>query len=416
VIAEDECSRHSTKLLAVADALAQIKAAIQPLVATETVPLKQALGRVLATETRSTIALPFDTNAAMDGYAFASAEIVPQQPFCLKLIGTAWAGKPFTGSLKSGECIRIFTGAVVPDTADSVVMQEQVTVNGEWVSFPAECKVLQNVRQQGEDVKQGQVLLNAGKALTAADLGLLAGAGLANVAVKRKLRVGFFSTGDELVSLEETLNSGQIYDSNRYLLHGLLTHPCLEIQDLGVLADEPILLEARLQTAAATLDVLITTGGASVGAADYITQVLQRCGNIGFWKIAMKPGKPLLFGQIQQCVFFGLPGNPVAVMTTFDKLVKPALLQLCGYPAQKALQIQAVCGSYLKKSAGREEYQRGILQQAADGSFTVTTAGKQGSHILSSLSRANCYIVLERDCTDVAVGSVVTVEPFSHRL
>jgi len=416
VITEDECSRDNTKLLAVADALAQITAAVQPLVETEIVPLKHALGRVLATDTHSRIALPFDTNAAMDGYAFASADIDPQESFVLKRIGTAWAGKPFTGSLKSGECIRIFTGAVVPDSADSVVMQEQVTVNAEWVSFPVGCKLLQNVRQQGEDVKQGQVLLNAGKALTAADLGLLAAAGVANVTVKRKLRVGFFSTGDELVSLEETLSSGKIYDSNRYLLHGLLTHPCFDVQDLGVLADEPVLLENRLQTAAVTLDVLITTGGASVGAADYITQVLQRCGKIGFWKIAMKPGKPLLFGQIQQCVFFGLPGNPVAVMTTFDKLVKPALLRLCGYPAQKVLQIQAVCESYLKKSAGREEYQRGILQQTADGSFTVSTAGKQGSHILSSLSRANCYIVLARDCGDVAAGTLVTVEPFSHSL
>ncbi len=413
MINTDSCSVNADGLMPVAAAMAKIRAGLQVIKAQETVDLPHALGRVLASDVYSAIHLPYERNAAMDGYAFASADAHPQQAFALHVVGTSWAGRPFKQALQAGQCVRIFTGAVVPDGADSVVMQERVTVTGDVIVFPNDCRLRENIRAAGEEVKQHSLLLAAPKVLTAADLALLAAAGIAQVAVKRQLKVGFFSTGDELVSLGQPLASGQIYDSNRYLLQGLLTEPCVNIHNLGVIADDAVLLEQQLKTAATQLDVIISTGGASVGAADYVAAVLQRCGEVSFWKVAIKPGKPLLFGHLDDCVFFGLPGNPVAVMITFDKFVKPALQQLCGYPSLKPLQIQAISTSVLKKTAGRQEYQRGILRQDEKGQFTVQSVGKQGSHLLSSLSHANCYIVLASDCAGVNSGDWVTVEPFA---
>jgi molybdopterin molybdotransferase len=310
--------------------------------------------------------------------------------------------------------VRIFTGAVLPKSADSVIMQEQVTTEKNRVFFPANCRPFQNVRAVGEDIKQHSVLLTAPKKLQAADLGLLAAAGVEEVEVKQKLKIAFFSTGDELMPLGQELNSGQIYDSNRYILQGLLTTPCFEIKDMGVISDNKVLLEQSLVIVAENADVIITTGGASVGDADYIQEVLNKCGKVSFWKIAMKPGKPLTFGSIGKCLFFGLPGNPVAVITTFDKIVNPALRQLCGEPVVKPLQLKAICQNQLKKTAGRQDYQRGILQQTRAGEFIVASAGQQGSHILSSMSLANCYIVLPRENCGVQIGEEVIVEPFDY--
>lgn len=409
----DSCSVNADGLLTVAQALARIKSRLRPLECSETIDLKQAFGRILACSVHSNVNIPHDRNAAMDGYAFASTDAPPAQAFSLTLVGTAWAGRPFTEPLQAGQCVRIFTGAVLPQNADSVVMQELVTLAEDKVCFPAHCRLQQNIREVGEEIKQHALLLAAPKLLTAADLGLLAAAGVCEVEVKCKLRIGFFSTGDELVNLGQPLRSGQIYDSNRYSLQGLLNDPCFSVHDMGVIPDNAGLLEHNLTIAATKLDVMLTTGGASVGAADYVAEVLNRCGKVSFWKVAMKPGKPLLFGHIEECLFFGLPGNPVAVMITFDKFVKPALQKLCGYPELKSLQIQATCLTALKKSAGRQEYQRGILQQDEQGQFTVQSVGKQGSHLLTSMSKANCYIVLASDCAGVEVGALVTVEPFS---
>jgi molybdopterin molybdotransferase len=358
------------------------------------------------------INLPSDRNSAMDGYALASSEIKSEQPFSLKLIGTSWAGCPFTGKLHSGGCVRIFTGAVLPEEADSVVMQEQVSVTDKTILFPANCQPFQNVRKIGEDVKQHSLLIDKVKKLQAADLGLLAAAGVDEVEVKRKLKIAFFSTGDELISLGQGLNSGQIYDSNRYILHGLLSDPCFDVTDIGIVPDNKAFLEQTLVIAAENVDVIITTGGASVGEADYIQEILADCGKVSFWKIAMKPGKPLAFGSIGKCAFFGLPGNPIAVMATFHKIVSVALRRLTGEPVTKALQLKAVCQDKLKKSAGRVDYQRGILKQSAAGEFIVESAGRQGSHILSTMSRANCYIVLPPECCGVQAGQEVIVEPF----
>jgi molybdopterin molybdotransferase len=396
-------------LLTVEEAQQRIHNAILPLSENEIVPLKQAFGRVLAETIFAPIDLPTARNSAMDGYAFASENFSPT----LTNVGTSWAGKPFAGELKTGECVRIFTGAVLPDNADSVVMQEHATVKGTKIEFPADVKLKKNVREIGEDVQIGNVLCAANKTLSAIDLGLLAAAGIKNVLVIRKLKIAYFSTGDELVGLGESLARGKIYDSNRYSLHGLLQNPRYDVFDGGVIPDDKEFLKRTIVGAAHEFDVVITTGGASVGDADYVKEVLEECGEVDFWKIAMKPGKPLAFGKIGACYFFGLPGNPVAVTTTFDVIVKPALARLAGTIVTKPWQLRAVCITTLKKSRGRQEYQRGIVHQSETGEFQVSSVGHQGSHVLSATSLANCYIVLPADCVEVQVSDTVTIILFS---
>lgn len=409
----DSCSLEKSPLLTVDAALHRIRAAIQPVTETETVTLKNALGRVLAESVYAPIAMPQERNSAMDGYAFASADVVNEQAFTLELVGISLAGKPFLGQLQSGQCIRIFTGAVLPEQADSVIMQEHIRLDGQTVYFPAQTKTHKNVRAIGEDVQQGGLLLLNAKKLTAIDLALLASAGIQELTVQRAVHVAIFSTGDELIALGQPLASGQIYDSNRYLLMGLLNDPCYKVTDLGVIADNKQALTDAFTTAAKNHDVIISTGGASVGDADYIKEVLTECGQIDFWKLAIKPGKPLTFGNIGACYFFGLPGNPISAQVTFQKIVAPALQQLTGTTITRPLQLTAICTSVLKKSAGRQEFQRGILTQTETGELWVATSGQQGSNILSALSLANCYIVLPSECQGVAAGDKVMVEPFS---
>jgi molybdopterin molybdotransferase len=407
-------------LLSIEEAQQRIDDAIFPLTENERVPLKQAFGRVLAETVFAPIDLPSARNAAMDGYAFSSENFTTT----LTNVGTSWAGKPFEippfeggqggerregFALKVGECVRIFTGAVLPENADSVVMQEHVTVNGSEITFPADVKLKKNVREIGEDVRVGDVLCFTNKILTAVDLGLLAAVGTENVSIIRQLKIVYFSTGDELVPLGTSLKQGKIYDSNRYILHGLLQNSCHQVTDGGVIVDDKDELKRTLMKAASEFDVIITTGGASVGEADFVKEVLEECGQVNFWKIAMKPGKPLAFGKIGVCYFFGLPGNPVAVTTTFDVIVKPALTRLSGANVKKPWQLTAICTTLLKKSRGRQEYQRGILQQTETGEFQVASTGNQGSHILSSASLANCYIILTAECTGVQIGETVTV-------
>ncbi|MCK9394719.1 MAG: molybdopterin molybdotransferase MoeA [Methylobacter sp.] len=409
----DLCSQESRPLLTIGDALDRIKTAVHPVSDTEKSALKNALGRVLAEPVYSPINIPHDRNAAMDGYAFASCDMADGHAFALSLAGTSWAGRPFQGRMQPGQCIRIFTGAVVPEQADSVIMQEHVQVQDQTIHFPADTRALQNIRKIGEDVKQGACLIATPKKLTAVDLGLLASAGVDQVAVKRQLKIACFSTGDELTALGQPLEPGKIYDSNRAMLGGLLADPGYSIVDFGVIPDDKQLLEDRFIEASKNHDVVITTGGASVGEADYVKEILQSCGEVDFWKIAVKPGKPLAFGKIGSCYFFGLPGNPVAVVVTFQQIVAPALRQLSGAPPAKPLRFTATCTSALKKAAGRQEYQRGILSQDENGEFFVASAGQQGSHILSSMSRSGCYIVLPEECKGVQTGDKVIVEPFS---
>jgi molybdopterin molybdotransferase len=413
---QDTCAPKYKPLLTIAEALEKIRLAIQPIAESETVPLNKALGSILAEPIYSPVNLPFDRNSAMDGYAFASGDKPEYGVFTLQCVGISWAGKPFQGQLQAGQCVRIFTGAVLPPETDSVIMQEQVQVDGNSVLFPEQPTIHENVRYIGEDVRQGDCLIASAKKLTVSDISLLASAGVAQVPVKRALKVAFFSTGDELVTLGRPLTSGKIYDSNRYTLQGLLADVNVPATDMGIIPDDKQLLEASLLAASKDFDVVITTGGASVGEADYVRGILERCGEVSFWKIAIKPGKPLAFGKIGASYFFGLPGNPVSVMATFQQIVTPALRQLAGESPSKALRFTATCNSLLKKAAGRQEFQRGILTQDDGGNFWVASSGAQGSNILSSLSRANCYIVLPSECTGVNVGEKVIVEPFSLQL
>lgn len=411
----DCCNIEAKELISIEQALQTIEQSIAPVDKTEQVDLKNALGRVLSRPVSCPINIPSDKNSAMDGYAFASSDIKLGSVFSLSLVGTSWAGKPYKNTLKTTECVRIFTGAVVPDGADSVIMQESIEKKQNKVIFPANTTARQNIREVACDIKINTELLTAPKKLSATNIALLASAGIVEVPVYRKLNIAYFSTGDELKTLGKTLKPGQIYDSNRYALSGLLSNNNFISHDLGLIADDKKQLEETLLSAANTYDVIISTGGASVGDADYIKQVLEQCGSVTFWKIAIKPGKPLAFGKINNCYFFGLPGNPVAVFTTFHKIVFPGLQCLAGIPIKKVIQLNAICTSNLKKKAGRQEYQRGILSQNDSGELHVKSAGKQGSNIMSTMSSANCYIVLPIASKGVSVGESVLVEPFDFQ-
>lgn len=408
----DPCSLETSPLLSVEGALAKIRDAIQPIMTSERVVLKSALGRVVSEDVVSPINIPYDRNSSMDGYALSSKDINYNQSFTLKLAGASWAGKPYEGELQAGQCVRIFTGAVLPNETDSVVVQEQVSADGENIVFPAHIAAYQNIREAGEDIKQGRLLCTQMKKLTPHDIGLLSAAGVYDVPVQRKLNIAFFSTGDELISIGQQPEPGKIYDSNRYALAGLLTDPCYIAVDMGAIPDDRHRLEECFKQAAQYNDVIITTGGASVGDADYVKDILASCGKINFWKIAIKPGKPLAFGKIGSCYFFGLPGNPVSVVVTFQQIVAPALRQLSGAAVSKPLRLLATCTTTLKKARGRQEFQRGILTQDENGNFFVVSTGQQGSHILSSMSQSNCYIILSAECTGVNSGEKVLVEPF----
>ncbi len=408
----DVCSLEKKPLLSVEEAKQRIFSALDAVTETEEILLTFALNRILAVDIYAPISLPTERNSAMDGYAFNSADLVLENETILQNVGVSWAGKPFEGVLNSGECVRIFTGAVLPENADSVVMQEKVIVTENQITLSKETKPLQNVRYIGEDVKQNDLVFRAGKKITAYDLGLFAALGIEKVLVKRQLKIVFFSTGDELVELGQPLASGQIYNSNLYLLTGLLENKNYCVTNGGVIADNFQALENQLVNASKNYDVILTTGGASVGDADYVHQVLEKNGNVNFWKLAIKPGKPLTFGKINQCYFFGLPGNPIAVAVTFDVFIDSALKKLSGAIIENTLKINAICTTNLKKSRGRQEYQRGFLTQDAKGNFFVSSTGKQGSNILTTLSKANCYIVLNPDCEGVTAGENVIVEPF----
>jgi molybdopterin molybdotransferase len=303
------------------------------------------------------------------------------------------------------------TGGVVPEGADTVVMQERAKANGKSITFAAGQKTGQNVRQAGEDLKAGSLALKRGRIVRAAELGLIASLGIGEVSVYRPLRVAFFSTGDELKSIGTTLGEGEIYDSNRYTLHGMLTRLGCEVLDMGVIRDDPDLIERAFAQAAASADVVITSGGVSVGEADFVKSMLGKLGEVVFWKIAMKPGRPLAYGKIGPAHFFGLPGNPVSVMVTFYQFVRSALLELMGAdPVEPVPTFRATCTSALKKAPGRTEFQRGILVQAPDRTLTVKPTGEQGSGILKSMSDANCFIILGDDVGNVEAGTSVEVQ------
>ena len=373
----------------------------------ETVPIRQALGRVLGQDIVPDIDVPAHDNSAMDGYAVRFADL--DKP--LKEVGTALAGKPFGGKVGAGECVRIMTGAVMPHGADTVVIQEVVKKEGDRVLVPPGQKKAQNVRYAGEDLSRGKAVLHPGQLLRPAELGLIASLGIAEVKVKRRLRVAFFATGDELASIGAALKEGEVYDSNRYTLHGMLARLGVELIDMGVVRDDPPALEKAFRHAAETADVVITTGGVSVGEADFVKQLMARLGEVLFWKIAMRPGRPMAFGRIGAAFLFGLPGNPVAVMVTFYQFVRDALLYMQGRDDAGLPLLQVPSAENLRKVPGRTEYQRGVLFRE-ENSWKVRTTGQQGSGVLRSMSEANCFIVLEHERGAVKAGEPVSVQLF----
>lgn len=386
---------------------------VAPVEDTERVGVFDALGRVLAEDLVSPISVPPHDNSAMDGFAFDGAQLA-QGALQLEVVGTALAGKAWQGEVRSGQCVKIMTGAIMPVGLDTVVPQEFTkTLADGRVEVPA--GLLQpgdNRRHKGEDLMEGRPALHAGERLGPAACGLVASLGIAEVTVRRRLRVAYFSTGDEILSVGEAPREGAVYDSNRYTVHGLLTRLGCEVIDLGVVRDEPAKLEQAFRDAAARADAIITSGGVSVGEADFTKAMMKKLGDVAFWKIAMRPGRPMAVGKIGESVLFGLPGNPVAVMVTFLAFVRPALLRMMGARVTAPVYLKAKSVEAMRKKPGRTEYQRGTVVRTADGELEVRTTGNQGSGVLSSMVQANGLIVLHHGQGNVAPGELVDVMMF----
>ncbi len=410
---QHSCDDYDPHSLHVDEARKRILDSLSRVNDVEQLPVRQTLGRVLAENIHSTINVPSHTNSAMDGYALQASDIPASSTGELDVIGRSMAGVPFAGKINMGQCVRIMTGAKMPEGADTVIMQENVTTDGDKITIGSTHKPGQNVRQAGEDLATGECVFQTGKFITPADLGMLASMGIAEVRVQRRVRVAFFSTGDELRSVGQPLEDGQIYDSNRYTLHGMLTRLGVKIIDMGIIPDNRDAIEQAFESASELADVLITSGGVSVGEADFVKETLEKIGEVNFWKIAMKPGRPLAVGRIGQCHFFGLPGNPVSAIVTFYQFVQPALQKLSGQVPSEPLLLKAICMEKLKKAKGRIDYQRGWLKTDEDGELIVSSTGKQGSGMLSSMGRANCFIVLPLESGGSEVGEKVVVQPFS---
>ena len=405
-------SDYDPGALPVARANEVIRSFVKPVSGTQSLPVRAALGRVLAKDVVSPIDVPSHDNSAMDGYAVRSDDLIAGAAVSLTEIGTAYAGREFKGEVKHGECVRVMTGAVMPKNTDTVVIQEVVSVDGGRVTVPAGQETGQNRRLAGEDLQRGKPALRAGRMLRPADIGMLASLGIGKVSVRRKLKVAFFSTGDELVPVGRKLKAGEVYDSNRYTLWGMLTRLGCEVIDLGVVRDDPKKLEAAFRKAAALADAVVTSGGVSVGEADFTKQMMAKLGEVVFWKIAMRPGRPMAFGRIRArgkaAYLFGLPGNPVAVMVTFYHFVRGALLHMMGRGDTDLPLLRAKSETAMRKRPGRTEYQRGILE-FKNGEWCVHLTGEQGSGILRSMSEANCFVVLGHGQGAVQAGDYVEV-------
>ena len=415
---------------------------VQAVTETERVGVFAALGRVLARDVISPISVPPHDNSAMDGFAFNSAALLPRQSLRLRVVGTAYAGAGWTGSVAPDACLKIMTGAILPAGLDTVVPLELVTTEGDTITLPADVvKTGDNRRLLGEDLMAGQPALRQGQRLGPAALGLIASLGLAEIEVFRRIRVAYFSTGDEILSLGEPPREGAVFDSNRYTVYGLLTRLGVEVLDMGVVKDEPAALEAAFRQAAQSADAIITSGGVSMGEADHTKTTMKRLGDVVFWRIAMRPGRPMAVGRIagaenqaksassaypssagsyqnnsiqsdHGAVLFGLPGNPVAVMVTFLAFVRPALLRMMGSTHTAPPLLRAISTEAMRKKPGRTEYQRGRVTTAPDGTLQVCTTGNQGSGVLSSMVQANGLIVLHHGQGNVAVGDTVDVMVF----
>ena len=391
-------------------ALEQLLADLKPIAETELVDIDQALGRIIAQPVTSQLNVPPADNSAMDGYALRAEDAA--EGAVLTQVGKSFAGHPFDGEVAKGQCVRIMTGAEIPAGADAVMMQEHVEADGERITLTREVKAASHIRRAGEDIATGQTVFEPGRKLRAADLGLLASLGISEINVNRRLRVAVISTGDELKKPGEALGPGQFYESNGYTVSGVLEKLNAEITNFGILADDLETLRSAFRQADEVCDVVITSGGVSVGEADFVKDVLDELGEIAFWKLAIKPGKPFAFGFLPNSVFIGLPGNPVSALVTMHQLGVPMLTKISGQDAVKPLRIAATSGCKIKKAPGRTDFQRGIYQTDEQGNMTVVTTGSQGSGMLTSMNMANCYIILEQQRGSVEVGETVIVEPF----
>lgn len=384
---------------------------------TESVPLRSALGRVLARDIVSGIDVPAHDNSAMDGYALYGTDLRADGDTVLQVVGSGLAGEAFHGTVQPGQCVRIMTGAVMPAGLDTVIPQEFVRQQGDDIAIPAGVlRAGDNRRLAGEDLARGEPALSAGRVLRPADIGMLASLGQGEVPVRRRLGVAFFSTGSELRSIGETLDEGCVYDSNRYTLWCMLQRLGVDVIDMGVVHDDEAALREAFGRAAADADVVITSGGVSVGEADYTKKVMADLGDVLFWKIAMRPGRPMAIGRIGEAILFGLPGNPVAVMVTFYALVRDALLAMSGATPQVLPLLRCVSPRPIRKKPGRTEFQRAIVSRADDGNWHVSVTGSQGSGILRSMSQANGLLVLGHDKGNIEAGELVDVLPFDGLL
>jgi molybdopterin molybdotransferase len=395
--------------MAVEAAMEKLLGTITPVSSSEDVELSNCLGRVLVADVKSTLNVPPHDNSGMDGYAMRAQDLVDNDT--LQMIGQSFAGHPFDGEIGEGQCVRIMTGATIANGCDCVIMQERAQAQGDAITFSIKPNVGNNIRRCGEDIAVDDIVLKQGRKITAADIGLLASLGVAKVAVYRKVKVALFSTGDELKTPGETLNYGDIYESNRFTVAAMMSRLGVEIIDLGIIADDKAKIREVFSKADELADVVVSSGGVSVGDADYTKEILQEQGEIGFWKLAIKPGKPFAFGQLASSYFIGLPGNPVSAMVTFHQLAVPAIRKLMGQTNYSQPRFSAVLSSQIRKRPGRTDYQRGIFS-FENGQGVVATTGSQGSGILSSMSVANCYIVVERERGTVEAGETVTIELF----
>ncbi len=393
---------YDPQALPVAQAQAIIEAFVAPCCGLEEVAISDALTRVLGLDVISPIDVPAADNSAMDGYGVRGADLAASGRTRLRVVATALAGQPSARGVGAGEAVRIMTGAIIPAGCDTVVVQEVVESDGDFISVPQGQRSGQNLRRRGEDLRAAGIALPAGKILTPADIGLLASLGIARVAIRQRLRVAYFSTGDEVRSLGEPLAAGQLYDSNRYTIEAMLRRLGAEPIDLGVVRDDPQALEDAMLEASRRADAIISSGGVSVGEADYTRPVLHRLGEVDFWKLAIRPGRPMAFGRIGDACYFGLPGNPVAVMISFYFFARDALLRMMGATPQLLPRVRARTTTALRKIPGRTEYQRGVLEIGADGAMTVRRSASQGAGVLRSMSEANCVIVLGDAQGDVA--------------
>lgn len=406
------------QLMPVTDALAQMLAEVNTVTETETLPLAQTLDRILATPIYAAINVPAYANSAMDGYALRAADATLQTP--LQLIGKSLAGHEFEGTLQPGTCVRITTGALIPNGADCVAMQENTRRDNDSIHLTKTPQSGENIRLCGEDIAQGDLVLPQGQRLGPVDIGLLASQGIAQVKVYRRLRVAVLSTGDELVAPGQPLPKGHIYDSNRYGMIALLQRLNVDVIDIGLIPDQPDAIRHAFQTAAERADAIVSSGGVSVGDADFVKDMLSETGQIHFWKVAIKPGKPFAFGKLYQSHFFGLPGNPVSAMVTLHQLVQPVLQTMAGERSDTPLTLRVKAGSRFNKRPGRSDYQRAVLNSeravlnSEEGENQVSSNGAQGSGVLTSFTGANCYVVLERERGSVTPGEWVTVVPFDR--